>query len=395
MKRIKFIQNTLLTSVVPYSLIRNFNDQNDKDFSELNKHRITKVERLEFNYHWPRHVGKNARRGNHGQYHSDLAFKLYTDQGATGWGLGRKNVADEELFQLKGKLVSELISPKFGIRDDLNIYLDLALHDLMGVILDKPVYKLMGGNGSKETPIYSAMIYFDELEHEGKVGGIDKILENCNWDIEYGYRQLKVKVGRSGKWYSHKEGIKMDIEVVKQINSAFPNTTLLVDSNDKYTLLDTIDFLKGIGDIPLLWVEEPFRENYEDGKKLRKWMDQNGFKSTLYADGEANPNHNLCLKMGKDGIMNAYLPDIRGFGFTRWRHIMDELKSYKMLASPHAFGSMLKTHYITHIAAAFGNVITIEGVTCFSDQIEFGDYKISDGKVRVSSAPGFGMKLLI
>ena len=395
MKRIKFIQNTLLTSVVPYSLIRNFNDKNDKDFSELNKHKITKVERLKFNYHWPRHVGKNARRGNHGQYHSDVAFKLYTDQGATGWGLGRKNVADEELFQLKGKLVSELISPKFGIRDDLNIYLDLALHDLMGVILDKPVYKLMGGNGSKETPIYSGMIYFDELEHEGKIGGIDKILENCNWDIEYGYRQLKVKIGRSGKWYSHKEGIKMDIEVVKLINSAFPNTTLLVDSNDKYTLLDTIDFLKGIGDIPLLWVEEPFRENYEDGKKLRKWMDQNGFKSTLYADGEANPNHNLCLKMGKDGIMNAYLPDIRGFGFTRWRHIMDELKSYKMLASPHAFGSMLKTHYITHIAAAFGNVITIEGVTCFSDQIEFGDYKISDGKVRVSSAPGFGMKLLI
>ena len=33
------------------------------------------------------------------------------------------------------------------------------------------------------------MIYFDELEHNGKTGGIDKILENCNWDIEYGYRQ--------------------------------------------------------------------------------------------------------------------------------------------------------------------------------------------------------------
>ena len=53
-----------------------------------------------------------------------------------------------------------------------------------------------------------------------------------------------------------------------------------------------------------------------------------------------------------------------------------------MLASPHAFGSMLKTNYITHIAAAFGNVITIEGVTCFSDQIEFGDYKISNGKIK-------------
>ena len=264
----------------------------------------------------------------------------------------------------------------------------------MGVILNKPVYELIGVNGSKTTPIYSGMIYFDELEHNGKTGGIDKILENCNWDIEYGYRQLKIKIGRSGKWYSHEEGLKMDIEVIKKINIAFPDVTLLVDSNDKYTLQDTIDFLKGIGDIPLLWVEEPFRENYEEGKKLRKWMNENGFKNTLYADGEANRNHDLCMKMGKEDIMNVYLADIRSFGFTRWRQLMGELKSYKMLASPHAFGSMLKTHYITHIAAAFGNVVTIEGVSCFSDDIDFGNYKIFDGKIKVSDASGFGMKIL-
>ena len=157
----------------------------------------------------------------------------------------------------------------------------------------------------------------------------------------------------------------------------------------------SIEFLKGIGEIPLLWVEEPFRENYEDGKKLRKWMDENGFKNTLYADGEANPDHELCMKMGKEGIMNAYLPDIRSFGFTRWRHLIPELKSYNMLASPHAWGSMLKTHYNTHLSAAYGNLITIEGVTCFSDDIDFGNYKIINGKIQVSEAPGFGMSLLI
>jgi L-alanine-DL-glutamate epimerase-like enolase superfamily enzyme len=395
MNKRDFIRNTLLGSLAPYSFIECFNGINSEKYAELKKHKITKAERLKFNYYWPRHVGKNARKGNHGQYHSDEAFKLYTDQGATGWGLGRKNVSDDELLQLEGKLVSELISPEFGMNEDLNVYLDLALHDLMGVILDKPVHKLIGSNGSKKTPIYSGMIYFDELEHNGNTGGIDKILENCNWDIEYGYRQLKVKIGRSGKWYSHNKGMKMDIEVIKQINGAFPNIKLLVDSNDKYTLQDTIDFLKGIGDIPLLWVEEPFRENYEDGKKLRKWMDENGFKNTLYADGEANRNHELCLRMGKEEIMNVYLADIRSLGFSRWRRVMGELKSYKMLASPHAFGSMLKTHYITHIAAALGNVVTIEGVTCFSDQIEFGDYKIIDGKIQVSDTPGFGMKLLM
>jgi D-galactarolactone cycloisomerase len=280
------------------------------------------------------------------------------------------------------------------MRHDLSPHMDLALHDLMGVILDKPVYKLLGAGGPKSTPIYSGMIYFDELEPEDNPAGMDKILENCQWDIDYGYQQLKVKIGRSGKWYPHDEGLKMDIEVMKQIHSAFPDITLLVDPNDQYTLQDTIDFLKGIEGIPLLWMEEPFREDYDDGKKLRQWMDQNGFEKTLYADGEANTDHDLCMKMGKEGIMNTYLPDIRSFGFTRWRNLMPQLKTYNMSASPHSFGSMLKTHYNAHMAAACGNVVTIEGVTCISDDIDYGDYKIAKGKIQVSDQPGFGMNLL-
>lgn len=395
MERRKFIQSTALgTGLACVSPWEIFAGINGEKYPELKRHKITKVERINYEYHWPRHVGKNARKGNHGQYHQSEVFKLYTDQGAMGWALGRDRLSDEELFQLEGKLVSDLISPENGMRPDLNPLVDLALHDLMGVILQEPVYKLLGAKGTKKTPVYSGMIYFDELEPEDNPAGMDKILENCQWDIDFGYRQLKVKIGRSGMWYPHDEGMKKDIEVVKLIHQSFPDVTLLVDSNDKYTLQDTIDFLKGIGDIPLLWVEEPFRENYEDGKKLRQWMDQNGFKDTLYADGEANTDHDLCMRMGKEGIMNAYLPDIRSYGITWWRNLMPQLKEYNMLASPHAFGSMLKTHYTTHTAAACGNVVTIEGVTCISDDIDYGDYKIKDGKIEVSDAPGFGMKLL-
>ncbi len=395
MERRKFLQSTALGTglayLFPWETLAGINV--DK-YPDLKKHKITKVERVEYEYHWPRHVGKNARKGNHGHYHKNHAFKLYTDQGAMGWAEGHHRIEDKELAQLVGQSVSDLISPEKGLLRELNTHLDVALHDLMGVILQKPVYELLGANGTKRTPVYSGMIYFDELEPEDNPAGLDKILENCQWDINYGYRQLKVKIGRSGKWYPHDKGLKKDIEVMKLIRNAFPDVELLVDSNDEYSLQDTIDFLKGIQDIPLLWVEEPFRENYENGKKLRQWMDRNGFEKTLYADGEANTDHNLCMKMGEEGIMNAYLPDIRSFGFTRWRKLVPQLKAYNMLASPHTFGSMLKTHYAVHFAAAYGNVVTIEGVTCMSDDIDYGDYKIEDGKIQVSDKPGFGMKLL-
>ncbi|NOR34710.1 MAG: mandelate racemase/muconate lactonizing protein, partial [Bacteroidales bacterium] len=202
MERRKFIQSTALGAglacVSPWEIFAGINGEK---YPELKRHKITKVERINFEYHWPRHVGKNARKGNHGQYHESEVFKLYTNQGAMGWAIGRDRLSDEELYQLEGNLVSDLISPENGMRQDLNPLVDLALHDLMGVILQEPVYKLLGANGTKKTPVYSGMIYFDELEPEDNPAGMDKILENCQWDIDYGYQQLKVKIGRSGMWY--------------------------------------------------------------------------------------------------------------------------------------------------------------------------------------------------
>lgn len=395
MKRSDFIQKTLvgagITMVTPWKVLAGINGEK---YPELKEHKVAKIERVEFDYHWPRHVGKNARLGNHGKHHVGLAFRMYTDQGAIGWALGSNKMEDEELTRMVGTSVSDLVSPEEGISPVVNSHLDLVLHDLMGIILDKPVYHLLGGKGSIRTPVYSGMIYFDELEPEDDPAGLDKILENCQWDIDYGYRQLKVKIGRSGKWYPHDTGLRKDIEVMQLIHKTYPDIALLVDANDGYTLHDTIEFLTGIQDIPVLWVEEPFREHYLEGKELRQWMDRHGFERTLYVDGEAQPDHELCMKMGKEGIMNGYLPDIQSFGFTRWRHLMPELINHQILASPHAFGSMLKTHYTAHIAAAYGNVVTVEGVTCLSDDIDFGDYKIEHGEIVVSDKPGFGMKLM-
>ncbi|MCH2209118.1 MAG: hypothetical protein MK132_25085 [Lentisphaerales bacterium] len=363
-------------------------------YSELKSHKIDKIEFVNYNYNFVRHVGKNGKLGNHGQFKRKTAIKLITDQGALGWA-ECSDKAKKYISRIQGKNVTDLISPQMGIRPDVSIHFDLALHDLIGVILNQPVYRLLGAKGPKESKIYSGMIYFDELFPDNKPAGIDKIIDNCQWDIDYGYRQLKVKIGRSGTWYPKEQGIKKDIEVVKLIHKNFPNVEILVDANDQYTLSDTIQFLKGVEGIPLFWVEEPFIENYQDGKKLRQWMDQNGFEKTLYADGEYRPKHNLCMQMGKEKIMNLYLPDIMGFGFTRWRKLQPELIKNQMLASPHTWGSMLRTHYTSHLAAGLGNVATIEGVTSESNDIDYGDYKIINGKISPSEKPGFGMQLLV
>lgn len=362
---------------------------------ELAKHTIDKVEFGLANFNWPRPVGKNGRIGVHGQYKTTPYVKIFTDQGAIGWGAssGRIDGKSDLAYELLGKKISELIIPEQGIVESVHRAFDLALHDLTGVILHKPVYELLGAQGPKATIVYSGMIYLDELDNPK---GVDQVLENCQWDYDYGYRQLKVKIGRSGRWYSHDEGLAMDIAVVKKIHELFKGKQMdiLVDSNDMYSFQDTIDFLKGVEKVPIFWVEEPFVENLAEGRKLKKWMTANGREKTYYADGERSPDYPVCEQLAKENILDVYLPDVVGLGFTPWRKLMPFLKKTNTLASPHAWGSRLKTHYAAHIAAGLGNIVTLEGVTCESEEIDYGHYPIVDGKMQVSEEPGFGMKLM-
>ncbi len=394
MQRRQFIKST--TGLTAGGLIPGiFSEATKAQYPELDKHKISHTEVVELNYHWPRFVGKNGRIDFHGQDKKLIVLKIHTDQGAMGWGLSQKEAENHTQF-VSGKAVGDLIQPGTGILASVDKSLDFALHDLMGIILDKPVYQLLDNKGTKANTTYSGMIYLDELNPENKTKGIDAILENCAWDYDYGYRQLKVKIGRSGRWYPHEAGLAKDIEVVKAIYDAFRDrqVEILVDSNDMYSLDDTKAFLKGIGDIPLFWVEEPFTEDARLGRELRQWMNQNGFERTYYADGEARPQFELCMEMASDKVLDVYLEDIYGLGFTNWMKLGTRLRSENILASPHAWGNMLKTHYICHYAAAYGGVPTIEGVTCLSDDIDFGTYPLVDGKKTVSDAPGFGMSIL-
>lgn len=362
----------------------------------LAAHVIEHVEWISAKYQWPRFVGRNSQKDFHGQAHTVSVCRLFTNQGASGWGSGAE-IARPRAEEIKGRRVSELISIESGIKEGIPESYDFALHDLAGVILDKPVYELLGGKGPKASPVYSGMIYIDELNEGNPNKKIDIILKNCQWDYDYGYRQLKVKIGRSSKWYPHDEGLAKDIEVVNEIHKAFheKGVRLLVDANNGYSLEDTIAFLKGISGVPLFWFEEPFHENQQDGRKLKRWMLDNGFENTLYADGEAKPDHEVLKELGRSGDLDVYLTDIVGLGFTPWRTLMPEIAAMGVQASPHAWGNALKTNYVSHLAAGFGNTVTVEGVTCESDDIDFGNYPIQDGMLKVSDAPGFGMKLRV
>ncbi|RIV19844.1 mandelate racemase/muconate lactonizing protein [Fibrisoma montanum] len=374
-------------------------------FDDLMNHRIADVRYTEVQLTWPRFVGKNARRDIHGYGPKVTVCTLTTDQGAKGWGLPNGRRSDEVIAYVKGKRIADLFRPDVGVTDPRALAFDVPLHDLAGVILNQPVYQLLGQQQPRPnaarpilTKCYSGMIYFDELEPKaGPVqtlaNGMDTILENCASDYKLGYRQFKLKIGRGNMWMPKDAGLQRDIDVTKLVAKTFPDCEILVDANDGYTVDSTIAYLKGIGDIPLFWMEEPFAETVADYRKLRTWTRVNTPK-ILLADGEYNPDQTLLRDLCEQKLIDVHITDIMGYGFTPWRKLMPDLIKMGIQASPHAFGEVLKTNYTAHLTGGLGNTVTIEGVPCTSDDIDFGNYKIVGGQLVPSPAPGFGMKLL-
>jgi L-alanine-DL-glutamate epimerase-like enolase superfamily enzyme len=398
MKRRHFLQLLTAGGAISISPVFSPGKQEDEHISnrevkELEKHTISDISFTDVELHYPRQVGKNAQLDIHGMGPTIKVGILHTDKGAMGWGMLQGGSEEEAAEYLRDKRITEVFKPSEGIIDQQIDPFDLSLHDLSGNILDKPVYELLGRTTPITTNCYSGMIYFDDLEPNDDPAGIDKIMEECQYDYDYGYRQFKLKIGRGNKWMEPEEGMKQDIEVTQMVADHFPDCDILVDANNGYSLDDTITYLEGIEDIDLFWFEEPFHENKDDYLALRKWLLNQG-KKVFLADGEAHPDQELLANLYEQRILDVHLTDIVGYGFTPWRQLMPQLIEMGISASPHAWGSLFKTYYNAHLAGAWANTPTIEGVTCDSDDVDFGDYQLKDGTLIPSSAPGFGMKLL-
>jgi L-alanine-DL-glutamate epimerase-like enolase superfamily enzyme len=363
--------------------------------SLLAGHRVAALETESVQLRWPRHAGRNAKLDAHGFGPTVKVAILKTDQGAIGWGElpGRLPHLDSLRELVVGKPMTDLFTVNSGIRQPELKPLDLALHDLAGVILGQPIWRILGASTPQLFPVYSGMIYFDDLYPPENPAGIDQVLKNCAADRDYGYRQLKVKIGRGNKWMSPSAGLQRDIDVVRAIARAFPDCELLVDGNDGFTADSFINVLKGIEGIPLFWIEEPFVENEAAWRQVHAWTQANHRETTLLADGEQGNDFPLLEKLEAEGILQVRLNDIHGYGFTPWRSLMSKLRATGTLASPHCWGSGLKTVYTAHLVAALGNCATIEGVTCSDQYVDFGDNVIRDGRMQVSTQPGFGLTL--
>jgi L-alanine-DL-glutamate epimerase-like enolase superfamily enzyme len=363
----------------------------------LDDHRIAAVRTRRVRSRYPRTVGKNARLGSHGDGPNSQVRELVTDMGAVGWGISW--TPEEKTPDLVGRRVSELIDPATGVLLDEAMPFDFPLHDLAGAILGRPVHRILAESpaGAREDPTaflcYDGAIYMDDLDPEEAPRGLPAVLANCRQDHELGYRAFKLKIGRGNRWVEPEAGLRRDIEVTRAVREAYPEAQILVDGNDGYTLEGFLRYLDAVSDCRLFWVEEPFRENREDLRRLRDFLGERS-PGTLIADGESGVDVGLMLELAREGLVDVLLMDIAGLGFTRWRQLMPAVQETGARISPHTWGEPLKTHYAAQLGAGVGRCVCVEGIPAVIEGVDRSAYRFTDGLLHVpGQAPGFGLGL--
>jgi L-alanine-DL-glutamate epimerase-like enolase superfamily enzyme len=113
---------------------------------------------------------------------------------------------------------------------------DLAFHDLLGLVADMPLYRLLGG-------------YRNRIQTSATVpvGRVEESVEIAHGRARLGFRMLKVKGGQDPQ---------EDVVRVQAIHRALPHHTLRLDADGGYTVQEALDVARALKDV-LEMLEQP------------------------------------------------------------------------------------------------------------------------------------------
>ena len=127
--------------------------------------------------------------------------------------------------------------------------IDIALWDIRGKAMQKPLCQLISGIYRDRVPCYSTGLFFPECP-EAEI--IPSLLEEGHGYLEDGFRAIKIQIGRN---------MTYDAAIIRAMRREFPETILLADACRAYDLPEAIYIGRILADNRFSWFEEPLGIN--------------------------------------------------------------------------------------------------------------------------------------
>ena len=341
-----------------------------------------------------------------GYTYEHTLIRIETDQGIEGIGAGTYSLADGsyavslkpliganplDLYEMReGRVAGR--SPVFGELLSRNRHLDAALFDLVGKIMERPAWQLIGDSVRDRVPVYDGTLYFSDIWFRDR--GVKAVVEECEEAVKSGYHGVKIKAGRGDKWMPRKAGDDRDIEVVHAVRQAIgPNTLFMVDPN--YGYRNEFDaawrFLSETRDAKLYWMEEIFPETVADYTRLRAKLREAGIDTRLAAGEHMRDIHAFDRYLRPTRLMDVLQLDIRQGGFLDNAELARNAAQSGAVVIPHNWASQIGTIMGVQLARAVKAVPMAESDRSTCDVLVTDEYQVHEGAIRVPSKFGLAI----
>ncbi len=270
--------------------------------------------------------------------------------------------------------------------------IDIALWDIKGKLLNKPIYDLLGGTFRERILLYTHVRGKDPEEKA----------EHAQQLVEEGYTALKTDPYMPEMRPHHRRytsgTIPMEVAVrgeqrIAAIRQAVGSEIeLMVDAHGNYNTPTAIKLAHMLAPYNLTWFEEPVPpESYSALRQVREAI------PIPVSVGERLYTRFDFVPIFQDRLADYVMPDIVwAGGITETRKIANMAEAYHIPISPHDANGPINIIAGAHTMMAVPNFYRLELVSSWMDAYNAciqPPLDIKDGYLHLSDRPGLGVEL--
>ena len=372
-------------------------------------------------------VAPNAFAPYRGYEATDPVLRVRTAQGLEGigcyWGppeaLGPLLGLDPfDLFEWDGDTVRGVAARHAPLLDRL-AGADVALFDLLGKALGRPVADLLGRRVRDSVAVYDSSLYMEDLltsqQREGLAylrgpppeDPVETVARKAAWllDRPGGVRTFKIKIGRARWMESFDAALARDIAVVAAVRQAVGDVVaLFVDGNDGYRErpLAAAEFALATAGDGVFAMEEMFDEELAaEAREVKRRLRAAGVVTRL-ADGETHPGgiplallaERFAVPGGREEpLYDIDQPDMNTTGYTRLLAVARACARHGITVAPHNFGSKLGFYSQVHAGLVTPNWEFSEADDSAFPALRADGFHVEHGRAGLTGMPGLGVSL--
>ncbi len=267
---------------------------------------------------------------------------------------------------------------RFGAALHVLSAVDMALWDIAGKAVGRPVCELLGAPPGAEFPVYASEV-MPETE--------DEVRRLAQRVVEAGYTALKLGWGPLGRDLEHDEHLARAAREVLG-----PGRTLMLDGGMGYTVKRAAELLHRLEDVSLYWLEEPLAaDDYEGYRRLSDSVE------VRIAAGEADATIRPFRELVERGHVDVLQPDLaRCGGFTVGRLIAALARERGVEVVPHCFSTGVlvaaSLHFVATLDRATYSEYSVADSPLVSDLLA-DPFVLREGRLAVPTSPGLGVEL--